>query len=307
MTLQQLEYVIALDNHRHFVTAAEHCFVTQPTLTMQLKKLEEEIGIVIFDRSKKPITPTAAGKMVISKVREILREVSQLKELVSDEKETLTGNFKIGIIPTLAPTILPQFLGSFLKRYPKISLEINELKSSEVIRDVINGNIDIGIMVTPVEEKNIREIPLFYEPFYLFQNDDESFQEIKEVEPSDLEKSNLLLLSEGHCFRNQMLNICKSSSNNNPQIIYESGSIETLKNMVLSGLGLTLVPQLSISESEKKYCIPFKDPKPVREVSLVFHKSFSKELLIDNIRKTILESIPDNLQKNERFFRVKWK
>jgi len=165
MTLQQLEYVIALDNYRHFVTAAQKCFVTQPTLTMQVKKLEDEIGIKIFNRSKKPLTPTKAGEQLIAKAREILRDVTELKDLVSNEKESMAGTFRLGIIPTLAPFLMPLFLPYFRKHYPEVKLIIRELQTLDIIKELKTDTLDIGLVVTPLDENSLKEIPIFYEPF----------------------------------------------------------------------------------------------------------------------------------------------
>lgn len=168
MTLQQLQYIIALDDSRHFVTAAQKCFVTQPTITLQVKKLEEVVGFQIFDRSTSPLTPTPMGVVVISKARNVLREVAQLKEFVNNEKDNLTGTFKVGIIPTVAPYIVPKFAGHFLEKYPDTILDIEEISSEAIIEAVKTNQIDIGILVTPLEESALREIPLYEEPFVYY-------------------------------------------------------------------------------------------------------------------------------------------
>lgn len=309
MTLQQLEYIIALDNHRHFVTAADHCFVTQPTLTMQVKKLEDEIGILIFDRTKKPLRPTVAGEQILLKARQILREVNGLKDLVSHEKETLEGEFKLGIIPTLAPYIISIFLPEFIRENPKTTLKIYEMQTSEIIRELKKDTIHIGLLSTPIEEYSIREIPIFSEPFLLYLPKEHEYNSHHDVDADIITTENLLLLNEGHCFRDQTLNICKQARNKaSLGFDYESGSIEALKRMVQMNLGYTLVPELSVQSEPDNVCVKkFSSPQPVREISLVVHNSFSKELLIDRLRTAVINNLPEHFVKNENFIRVKWR
>jgi len=309
MTLQQLEYVVALDSHRNFVVAANKCFVTQPTLTMQLKKLEDEIGVQIFDRNKKPLQPTLAGERIVMKARQILQEVDQLKAFLSNERESLHGSFTIAIIPTLAPYLLPLFLPAFNQQNPDTYLQIFEQQSEEIIRGLKNNTIDLGILVTPLKEKSIREIELFQEPFLLYHPINHQLAQAEKVTPSMLNLSEMLILDEGHCFRNQTLNICNSETNNNNLgFNYQSGSIETLKNLVNKNLGYTLVPELSVCSLQDNDQIKrFVSPEPVREISLAVHKSFTKELLIEKLRQIILTQIPENFAKNNKYMKVMWR
>lgn len=310
MTIQQLEYVVALDNERNFVRAAQRTFVTQPTLTMQLRKLEDETGFQIFNRSKKPISPTILGVRFIEKARQIIREINELKAMVSHETESVQGKFRIGIIPTMAPYLLPRFLPGFIQEHPETKLGIEEIQSETVISGLKNDLIDVGIMATPVYEKQLREIPLFNEPFLaLFPGGDAHLSETL-IDPDDLLTDQLLLLSEGHCFRNQTLNICKTDEEKHPRSFdYHSGSIETLKELVMKGIGYTLVPELSVTNEmdSNKNLRRFKTPVPSREVSLVVHRSFSKERFIEVLRDSILKNIPAHFSKNKGFFRVKWR
>ena len=310
MTLQQFEYIVALDTYRHFVTAADHCFVTQPTLTLQVKKLEDEIGIQIFDRSRYPLTPTPAGEKIILKARQILREMKQMKEIISDSKDNISGEYRVGIIPTLAPYLLPLVLGEFVNKYPEISLVINELESETIIDYLKTDLLDIGILVTPLEENNIREIPLFQEPFLIYASDQNPLFKLKKVRPEDVTTEGLWLLNKGHCFRNQVLNICNKRDVPSAfrGIVYESGSIETLKNLVKSNVGYTLVPELAVThEIENPMVKRFTDPQPAREVSIVVHNSFSKETLLVKLREEILAKIPDRFIKSKKFIKVNWK
>lgn len=309
MTLQQLEYIVSLDTHRHFVTAANHCFVTQPTLTLQVQKLEDEMGTLIFDRSRHPIVPTPTGEMIIAKARQILRESNQLKELVNLEKDTMTGNFRIAVIPTIAPYLMPLFLRDFTAKFPDTHLQIREMESEEIIQALKNDFLDIGIMATPLEENTLREIPLYNEPFLIYSSENHSLYQKSDLKPENLPMRGLWLLNQGHCFRNQVLNICEEKKKKDTaSFSYESGSIETLKNMVRSNMGYTLVPELSvIDELESPRIQRFESPEPIREISIVVHNSFTKETLIEKIRESIMPNIPENFQKGKKFNKVKWR
>lgn len=309
MTLQQFEYIIALDEHRHYVTAAERCFVSQPNLTMAVKKLEDEIGVRIFDREKKPLTPTKIGKEIISRAREILRETRQLKEFVNFEKESMEGEFTMGIIPTLAPYLLPHFLPVFMKEHPKVHLKIQELQTSQIIQHLKSGTIDIGLLVTPLTENSIREIPVFYEPFLLYLPENHRFFDEKLMLAEDLDPSEVLVLDEGHCFREQALSICKRAKySSSIGFDYQSGSIEALKNLVKNGVGYTLVPELSIlNEEGSPYIRRFTHPEPVREVSIVVHSSYVKEAVIEKLKETITKVVPDRLLNKQSVVDFEWR
>lgn len=308
MTLQQFEYIVALDEYRHYVTAAEHCYVSQPNLTMQVKKLEEEIGVRIFDRDKKPLQPTVIGKEIISRARQILRESKQLKEFVNHEKESLEGEFTIGIIPTLAPYLLPHFLPAFIKENPKIHLKIRELQTSQIISQLENGIIDIGLLVTPLKETSIREIPIFYEAFLLYLPENHRLLQEKLMLADDLDPSDVLVLDEGHCFREQALAICKGAKHGSAiGFEYQSGSIEALKSLVQNGVGYTLVPELSVTKEEDQIHVRrFSNPEPVREVSIVVHSSYIKESVIDRLKETIQKVIPQELLNKRTVVDFEW-
>ncbi|MDX2285955.1 MAG: LysR substrate-binding domain-containing protein [Bacteroidia bacterium] len=294
MTLQQLEYIIALDSHRHFVKASEACFVSQPNLTMQLRKLEEELGVRIFDRDKKPLQPTEIGRELITRARQILREVRQLQEFVQHEKDALEGEFKIGIIPTLAPYLLPRFLPAFLKAYPQVHLKIQELQTAQIVAQIESGMIDLGLLVTPLREPAIREIPVFYEPFLLYLPENHRFLAQPLLLADELDPSEVLVLDEGHCFREQALAICRRSPGGSSiGFEYQSGSIEALKNLVRRGVGYTLVPELSVEgEPDAGHVRRFAGPEPVREVSIAVHSSFIKEALVQHLRACIQAAVP---------------
>ncbi len=309
MTIQQLEYVLALDTHRHFVDAANHCFVTQPTLTMQLKKLEEEIGFTIFNRTKKPLQPTKGGEEFIAKAKRILKEVNELKSMVNKEKDILTGHFKIGIIPTLAPYLLPRFLPKFIAEYPQIRLEIHELQTDQIVERLKEGSLDIGLLVSSLSENEIREIPLFLEPFILFHPKQHSLYGKTRIGTDELRTEGLMILNEGHCFRDQTLEICNTSSvKSDTGFDYQSGSIESLMQLVRQGIGFTLVPELALLEKiEEDYTTRFKDPQPVREVSLAVHDGFTRDAVLESLRQSIMKSVPEKWRSQENYHRIKWR
>src|SRR5690606_25468526 len=235
MTLTQLEYVLAVYKHKHFGKAAESCFVTQPTLSMQLQKLEEELGIIIFDRSKSPITPTPEGLPVIEQAQVVIYEQKKLINIINENKGELRGDFKLAVIPTLSPFIIPLFAQSFVEKYPSVNLQIIEQKTDDIIALIKDDEIDAALVVTPLHEKSIVEKILYYEPFYLFTSKKSELFKKKVVQESDLDINEVWLLDKGHCFRDQVLNICtqkKDRTLKNP-INFESGNFETLKNMVL--------------------------------------------------------------------------
>lgn len=307
MTLQQLEYIIALDDHRHFVKAAEHCFITQPTLTMQVKKLEDEINLQLFIRQI-PLIPTKLGEDFILRARQIMLEVKQLKAMVSQEKESIEGTINIGVIPTIAPYLLPLLLPYFTKKYPKTFLQIREMQTHEIVTQLKSDRLDMGILATPLLDISIREIPVYYEPFLLYLFEGHELLQKTEIESTDFDTSELLLLSEGHCFREQALEVCNSTRKFNKGFHYESGSIETIKQLVRMKSGITLIPQLAIlNAQENLHCRHYRLPEPTREISIVTHKSYTREVLINSIHQAILDVLPYDLQQNELKIKVKWK
>ena len=305
MNLQQLEYIVALDLHRNHVKAADHCHVTQPTLSMMVKKLEDELGVKIFDRSQ-PLKPTAAGEIVVQRARQILQEVKNLKEFVKTEKESIEGEFRLGVIPTLAPYLLPRFLNEFLEKHPGVSFTVMELQTEDIIKQLKANRLDIAILVTPLDDKEIREVPVFYEPILLYTADHLKYYYQEKIDVKSLTQENLLLLEEGHCFRGQVMNLCTAKGKKvHHQLNYQSGSFETLKAMVDNNYGYTLIPELAVN-GKNKHVKHFNSPEPVREVSLAVHHGFVKETLLAKLREAILKSIPAHFKKNEKFIRVKW-
>lgn len=307
MTLQQLEYVVALDTYRHFVTAADKCFVTQPTITIQVKKLEEEIGFSIFDKRKSPFQPTELGVMFIQKSKVILREVGDLKSMVTTELNNIDGVYRMGIIPTISPYLIPLISGSFSDKYPNAVLKIEEMQSDDIIAGLQKKEIDLGILVTPLNEPSIREIKMYNEPFVFYGQSSVELKNKSSITAAEIENiENVWLLENGHCFRNQVLNIC-NNTNNDKSIKFQSGSIEALKKMVDNYGGYTLVPEMAISPKDAGCSINFEEPKPIREVSIVTHHSFSKDILIEALRNEILEKIPTDFIQNTNFMKINWR
>lgn len=305
MNLHQLEYIVALDIHRNHAKAAEHCHVTQPTLSMMVKKLEGELGVKIFDKGQ-PLKPSPSGEIIISRARQILQEIKNLKEFIRNEKDSIQGEFRLGVIPTLAPYLLPRFLNEFLEQHPETSFTVMEMQTEEIIKNLRMGRLDVGILVTPLDNKEIREIPVFYEPILLYTSQNLKYYQQEKVSLKSLNTENLLLLEEGHCFRGQVMNLCPAKGKRtNQQLSYQSGSFETLKAMVDNNYGYTLIPELAV-DTKRKQVKHFTSPEPVREVSLAVHTGFVKEALLVKLREAILKSIPAHFRKNEKYIRVRW-
>lgn len=305
MVLQQLEYIVAVDTHRHFLRAAESCYVTQATLSMMIKKLEEELDTIIFDRSKQPVVPTDVGEKIIAQARRILGETAKMKELVNHERGELSGELRLGIIPTIAPYLLPMIVKEFTGQYPKISLYINEFTTDNIIEKLKTGQIDVGILATPLKEKTIKEQPLYYEKFFLYVNTGEKGYDKQFVLPKNIDVDRLWLLEEGHCMRSQILNLCelKRQSAVHDRLHYEAGSIETLMNLVDQDYGITIIPELktmTMTEAQKKQLRYFKPPTPVREISIVTHYEYVKERMVRALQHVITDAVPQEMLSGKK-------
>ena len=269
MTLVQLEYVIAVDTYRSFVSAAEKCFVTQPTLSMQIQKLEELLNVKLFDRSKQPVVPTEIGSQIIAQARIVIQESSKIKEIIENQKTEISGELKIGVIPTIAPYLLPAVIANMLDKYPDIKLTIWEYTTDDIIKHLKIEAIDCGILATPLYENKIDEQPLFYENFVSYISKNSKLYKKKAIEANDLQEENIWLMNEDHCMRAQVLNICRSTKNNRmPSLAYNTGSIETLIRMVDINRGVTLLPELALQDLSSKQLNKvryFRSPEPVRE------------------------------------------
>lgn len=309
MTLQQLKYIVALDEERHFARAAEVCMVTQPGLTIQLKNLEEEIGIKIFDRNKVPLTPTVLGVEIINRAKKILREADEIRDFVINEKNVLEGELKLGIISTLSPYLIPLFIKAMKKAAPKVHFIIKEANTGQLMKEVENGTLDVAIMATPTGHVALIEHPIFREPFVAYLNEEHPLagSDFYELQLND--KTELLLLQSEFCYNAQLLDICgiKDPGKIKEQFTYDISSIETLKNLVRAQLGFAIIPELSIlNEKNTGLFKPFKEPKPVREISLVVSDSFSKKLLLEKMNEAIWNCLPDNLKKDFAYRKIRW-
>ena len=290
MTITQLQYILAIAEHRNFTLAAEHCFVTQPTLSMQIQKIEEELGVLIFDRSKKPLELTAIGKNIVTQAKSIVYEVDRMIDIVDQAKGFIGGDFRLGIIPTVMPTLLPMFLKTFSDQNPKVNLIIEELTTEELLEKLKNGRLDAAIAATPLKEAKIKELPLYFEPFVAYiPNTNPLFSKSK-ISVEDLDLQDLLLLQDGHCFRESVLNLCNFSGTKRDKFQIKSGSFETLIQLCNEGFGMTLLPYLhtmNLTIEDKKKLREFTEPKPAREISLIFHEKHLKMHIIDALQLSI--------------------
>lgn len=302
MNIHQLEYIVALDTHRNYVKAAESCFIAQATLSIMIKKLEEELNCTIFDRSKQPLIPTELGIKIINQARIILQEYSILKGIVVQETQEFTGDLRIGIIPTLAPYLIPLFLNSFLEKYPNIRLHISEITTDSILQKLKEYELDAGIMAIPYQNNTLNQETLFYEDFVVYGTVLSKKKKKKVISTKELETENLWLLDEGHCLRTQVINLCslKNSFNTTRQIDFVAGSIETIKKIVEMNHGITVLPALSLeymNANQLKNVLKFEEPVPVREIGLVTYRQHLKSNLISALKNEILNNIPKEMQK----------
>ena len=303
MNIQQLEYIIAVDNYRHFSKAAEASFVTQPTLSMMIQKLEEELGVKIFDRSQLPVQPTEIGERIIDQARVAIAQVNHIKEIILEEKGIVKGVFRLGVIPTVSPYLLPKLMQVHRDNKYDIRIIISELTTDQILKGLSNDSLDGGILATPLKEPTIDENPIYYEQFFAYVSPlERSLYAKNALDEDDLNATKLWLLDEVHCFRTQILHLCnlkKRHGVNQSIFSYEAGSIDTLINIVDENEGLTVIPEMAIanlSEKQKKNVRPFKNATPVREISLITRKEFIRERLINIIVDEVREAVPKSLQ-----------
>jgi len=302
MNLQQIEYLLALNKYRSFSLAAEKMYITQPALTIQIKNLENELGVEIFDRNKKPIIPTEIGKELIEQARELFHQTEKLKDIVREFKADLSGELKIGIIPTVAPYIVPRFVNSFRHKYPNVHLIFSEIISDDILLQLKEGTLDAGILVTPFPMKDTIVFPMYYEKFYTYVSRDHPFIKKRKIKTTELDLHDLWLLEEGNCFRNQIINICTKGLDHlgSEKFQYESLSIDSLMKIVDSSRGITVIPEFAkefIGPDKKDMVKSFSDYQPIREVSLVIGRTYLKRTLIDKLREEIINSVPKKMLK----------
>lgn len=305
MNIQQLEYIIAVDNFRHFAKAAEASFVTQPTLSMMIQKLEEELGVKIFDRSQLPVQPTPIGAQVINQARVIVSQVKQVKDIVQEEKGIVKGSLRIGIIPTISPYLLPNLIQKHTEHGFDIELIIEEATTDQIMEKLASGTLDVGILATPLNNDRLKEHPVYYEKFFAYVSPEEtSLYAKKELDEDDLNINRLWLLTEVHCFRSQILRLCNMRKKRNVHTLlsYEAGSIATLVRIVDQNSGLTMIPEMAIdhlTEEQKKNVRPMKKVTPVREISLVTRKEFLREKMLGLLIKEVKDAVPASFLSQE--------
>ena len=301
MTLQQLEYILAVARHGHFGRAADACNVTQPTLSAMIGKLEEEIGAKLFDRNRQPISPTLVGERVVNQAREVLSQAENIKDIVLEEKQSLGGIFRIGILPTIAPYLLPRFFPQVMKKYPAMDIRVREMKTHEIKEALIQGDIDAGILATIEGLEDYVQTPLFYEKYIGYVSREDALFKKEVIRTADVAASKeLWLLDEGHCFRDQMVRFCQMKSSQTSQLAYNLGSMETFMRMVESGMGITFIPELAeiqLSEPQRELVRPFAIPIPTRQLIMITNRNFIRQTLLEVIVKEIQASVPKNMLK----------
>lgn len=313
MTITQLEYVVAVATYKSFVAAAEKCFVTQPTLSMQIQKLEEELGIKLFDRNKHPIAITTMGQAIVDQAKIVISECEKINELVNSQQNKLSGAFKLAVIPTIAPFVIPSLLETYPSKHPDIKLRVKEMETHQIIAALRNNEIDAGLVSTPLEENGLKEYPIFYEPFVGYFSKEEQALNKKLIQPDDISLERIWLLNEGHCMRNQIINLCSDHVEKIQAARpyrYESSNVETLRKMVDKNGGMTVLPELSILEFQEdlmenvRY---FEDPEPVREVGLVTNAHFVKLSALQSLIDEIASLVPEKMRvqkKNRKIIRI---
>ena len=301
MTLQQLEYILAVARYGHFGRAAEACNVTQPTLSAMIGKLEEEIGAKLFDRNRQPICPTPVGERVVYQAREVLEQADSIKDIVLEEKQSLGGIFRVGILPTIAPYLLPRFFPQMMKKYPTLDIRVREMKTYQIKEALLQGDIDAGILATIEGMEEYEQTTLFYEKYVGYVSREDALFKKEVIRTADVASSReLWLLDEGHCFRDQMVRFCQMKSSQTSQLAYNLGSMETFMRMVESGMGITFIPELAemqLSDPQKELVRPFAIPIPTRELILITNKNFIRQTLLDTVVKEIQAAVPKNMLK----------
>lgn len=298
MNIQQLEYILAVDQYRHFAKAAEHCRVTQPTLSMMIQKLEDELSVKIFDRALQPIRPTPAGKKIIEQARVVLHQAALIKDIVNEEEQSLKGTFHLAVLPTIAPYLLPRFFPAMMEKKEELDIRVMEMKTAQAIKALMDGDIDAAIIANEPVENQLRGEILFYERFFGYVAKNEPVFKNERIRSADISEERLWLLDEGHCFRDQLVRFCQMEKVRLHQAAYRLGSLETFMRMVESGSGMTFIPELAthqLSERQQELVRPFAIPVPTRAIVWVTRKDFVRHqmarLVIDTIRKSVPKSM----------------
>lgn len=303
MTLQQLEYIIAVYRFKQFGKAADYCNVTQPTLSAMVQKLEEELGVKIFDRKKKPVEVTPIGQKVIEQAWKVIVRARKLKEIVTEEKHSLEGPFNIGILPTIAPYLIPNVFPKLMNSHPEMDIRITEMKTEEIKRALRHGDIDAGILAVVDGIEDFNSKGLYYEQFFAYVAKSDKLYHYEHIKNQDLNGEFLWLLGEGHCLSNQLEKFCHLKSVAKNERAYRLGSIETFMRMVENGKGVTFIPELAtlqLTDSQKDLVRPFAIPAPTRHIVMLTSKSFIRKTLLDLIIEEIKKAVPQKMLQLQR-------
>lgn len=298
MNIQQLEYILAVDQFRHFAKAAEYCHVTQPTLSMMIQKLEDELEIKIFDRSTQPVTPTPTGRKIIEQARVVIYESARIKEIVNEEEQSLKGVFRLAVLPTIAPYLIPRFFQQLTVKHPDLDIRILEMKTAETLAALQLGEIDAAIIANKPIEQVLKGTTLFYEQFFGYVAENEPIFKKELIKTADISDENLWLLDEGHCFRDQLMRFCQMEKVKIRQAAYQLGSMETFMRMVESNNGITFIPELAVyqlSKEQQRLVRPFAIPKPCREIVFVTRKDFIRHLIADLLIDNVKINVPKDM------------
>ena len=303
MTLQQLEYVVAVNRLRQFAKAAAYCGVTQPTLSAMIQKLEAELGVRLFDRTAGRVIPTAIGEAVAERAEKTVAMARGIRDLVANEKQKVSGRFRLGILPTIAPYLLPRFLPQLCATHPEMELRVVEMKTSDICRAVRQGDLDAAILVRldGMEEFSLQT--LFYEQFMAYVSRTDKLFTHERIRTSDLNDEYLWLLDEGHCFRDQLVKFCHLKAAQSSQNTYSLGSIETFMRMVEGGKGITFIPQLALeqfSSQQREMVRPFAIPVPTREVVLMTRNDFVRDAVSRLLCQSVRAAVPKEMLKMQR-------
>jgi LysR family transcriptional regulator, hydrogen peroxide-inducible genes activator len=310
ITLSQLQYILAVDQYRHFQTAADQSYVTQPTLSMQIKKLEEVLGVIIFDRSRHPVQPTPLGEIIIEHARETINAAKKINEILEEDYGDPVGSLVIGVIPTIGPYLVPQLMAALTEKY-EVEFRFEEMLTGTMVEKIRAGSLDAGIVSTPLNEKGIDEIMLYYEPLWIYASEGHPVLQHDMVSPESLSTDSLWLLTDGHCFRDHVLRLCRK---NTPALFnkfqYTTGSLEALTRIIDMQFGYTLLPHLATLDmnTEKKRSLrKFAAPVPKREVSIIVRQGFLKRRLINLMREEIVNNLQPGLILETEDAVLKWK
>ncbi|MFT4062586.1 MAG: LysR substrate-binding domain-containing protein [Edaphocola sp.] len=313
MTITQLEYVVSVATYKSFVAAAEKSFVTQPTLSMQIHKLEEELNVRLFDRNKHPIATTEVGEEIVQQAKIVLAEAGKIQEIIQHRQGTVAGVFRIGVIPTLAPYILPQLLENHAKAHPGLKLAVTELQTQDILRKLKDDELDCGLLSTPLEDNHIKEYPLFYESLIAYFGKGEPALTKRTIAPADIDMKRIWMLNEGNCLRNQIINLCSEHIEKLQEgrpYKYESGNVETLRKMVDKNGGVTILPELAtfdFNEDQAERLRYFDAEEPVREISLATNDHFVRLSVLQTLMDEILKLVPEKMRvqkKNRKILRI---